>query len=96
MAEELSFTWDPEKAESNVRKHGVTFTEAMTAFADPLSITIPDPDHSIGEFRSLLLGRSLQGHLLVIAHTEIDDDIRLISARKATRKERNDHEEKRQ
>jgi hypothetical protein len=95
MAEELSFTWHPEKAESNARKHGVTFIEAMTTFADPLSITITDPDHSIGECRFLLLGQSLQGRLLVVAHTERDDEIRLISARKATRKEKSDYEEKR-
>jgi hypothetical protein len=50
----LYFDWDPEKADSNVKKHGVTFAEAATAFGDPLSVTIPDPDHSVGEARFIL------------------------------------------
>lgn len=89
----LRFEWDAQKSQSNSRKHGVTFGEAMSAFADPLSITVPDPDHSIWEVRHLLLGQSTRGRLLVVAHTERVDRIRLISARVATRHERKVYEE---
>jgi hypothetical protein len=90
---DLSFTWDPIKDAANARKHGVPFAEAMTAFADPLSITIPHPDHSTGELRYLLVGLSSRRRLLVVAHVERGDQIRLISARPATRRERHDYEE---
>ena len=90
----LSFEWDPSKAESNERKHGVTFSEAATAFGDPLSLTIPDPEHSVGEARSVLVGLSFQGRLVVVVHVERGDSIRLISARLATRVERRAYEEK--
>ena len=89
----LEFEWDPEKADANQKKHGVSFNEASTVFADPLSLTIPDPDHSEREERMLLLGTSRSGRLLVIAHTWQDRRIRLISAREANRRERNDYEE---
>ena len=90
----LRFTWDHPKALANVRKHGVDFLEAATAFGDPHSISIPDPDHSPrGEERWLLLGYSQQGRLLVIAHTEQGDEIRIITARLATRPERETYEE---
>ncbi len=59
----LEFVWDSRKASSNARKHGITFAEAATAFGDPLSITVPDPDHSDDEARFLLIGRSLRHHL---------------------------------
>ena len=88
----MEFEWDPEKAERNFRRHGVAFTEAMTIFADPLEVTIPDVAHSEGEFRFLSLGRSEAGRLLVVAYTERQDGIRIISAREATPKERRDHE----
>jgi len=87
------FVWDSEKAAANLRKHGVDFHEAATAFGDPLSITIPDPEHSIGEERWLLLGQSVAGRLLVVAHTEHRDEIRIINARAATRRERQTYEE---
>lgn len=90
---ELSFTWDPRKDAANRRKHGVAFSEARTAFADVLSITIPDPAHSAGESRFILVGRSHRGRLLVVAHIELGDEIRIISARPATRRERHDYEE---
>jgi uncharacterized DUF497 family protein len=91
---DLEFEWDAAKAQANLLKHGVSLEEASTAFADPLSMTIPDPDHSLPvERRWLLLGRSSAGRLLVVAHTERGDSIRLISARTATRKERKTHEE---
>lgn len=90
---ELSFEWDPAKAEANARKHDVTFKEAATAYGDPLSVTIPDPEHSAREVRFMLLGRSSAGRLLVVAHTERGERIRIVSARLATRRERRDYEE---
>ena len=89
----LHFWWDPGKGAANFRKHGVSFSEAATAFGDPLSITIPDPAHSIGEERFLLIGRTEGGRLVVVAHQEQADDIRLITARRATRRERTTYEE---
>ena len=89
----LRFSWDPAKAAANLRKHGVSFIEASTAFTDPLSITIPDPDHSVGEERFVLVGRSGRGRLLIVSHAERSDLIRLISARLATRRERKTYEE---
>jgi len=88
----LQFVWDRAKAAANLQKHGVDFTEAATAFGDPLSITIPDPAHSEGEERWLLVGQTTAGKLLVVAHTERGDEIRLISARLATRRERENYE----
>lgn len=89
----LRFDWDPEKAASNEKKHRVAFSEAATAFADPLSITIPDPGHSSGEARFILLGLAFRGRLVVVAHTEESDSIRIISARPATRSERRSYEQ---
>jgi uncharacterized protein len=88
----LEFEWDAEKAEANRKKHGVPFSEAVTVFGDPLSVLIPDPDHSAREERFLLLGRSRTGRLLVVSHTERVERIRLISARPATRMEKRDYE----
>jgi uncharacterized DUF497 family protein len=88
----LQFVWDRAKAAENLRKHGVDFAEAATAFGDPLSITIPDPAHSVGEERWLLVGQTTAGRLLVVAHRERGDEIRLISARLATRRERETYE----
>ena len=89
----LTFEWDPEKAGSNVQKHGVSFEEAMSAFADLLSFAIADPDHSRGEQRYLLLGVSYQGRLLVVSHTERGETIRIINARRANRREKRVYEE---
>lgn len=89
----IAFEWDPDKAERNLKKHGVSFQEATTVFADPLSVTIPDPDHSQDEERMLLLGMSIAGTLLVVGHTERGERVRLISARLATRRERRDYEQ---
>ena len=90
----LRFGWDPRKAAANLRKHGISFDEASTAFADPLSITVPDPDHSADEGRFLLVGLSLRHRLLVVIHAErSESDIRLISARLASRRERRIYEE---
>jgi uncharacterized DUF497 family protein len=89
----LRFSWDSRKAASNLRKHGVSFEEAVTAFGDPLSLTIPDPLHSESEDRFVLLGLSGNSRLLVVVHAERDDDdIRIISARLASRRERIQYE----
>jgi len=88
----LIFEWDPQKAKSNLEKHGVSFEEASTAFEDPLSLTISDPLHSIDEERMVLIGMSHRDRALVVVHTEREDNIRIISAKKATRKERKNYE----
>lgn len=87
------FEWDTKKAESNAGKHGVTFDEACTVFGDPLAILKLDPDHSAGEQRYLLLWMSSRHRLLVVAHAERPPRTRLISARRATAKERRTYEE---
>ena len=89
----LRFLWDPRKAGSNERKHGVGFQEATTVFDDSLSVTIPDPAHSVDEQRFLLLGVSIRRRLLVVAHSERGESIRIISARRANRRERRIYEE---
>lgn len=88
----LVFEWDAEKASSNSRKHGVSFEEAGAAFADPLSLTISDAEHSEGERRFVLVGMSAAGRLIVVAHTDRRDRIRLISAREANPRERRAYE----
>jgi hypothetical protein len=88
-----TFEWDLAKDEANRRKHGVSFRDAVSAFRDPLSLTIPDSVHSIGEQRFVLLGENDEGELLVVAHTDVDERIRIISARRADRRERRDYEE---
>jgi len=89
----LTFEWDKKKAASNFRKHGVSFEEAATVFGDRLSLTVLDPDHSRGEERFIVIGLSAFGRLLVVAHTERSDTIRIISARLATRGEKVSYEE---
>jgi len=89
----LSFEWDDNKAKLNVTKHRVTFGEASTVFGDPLSLTIPDPAHSQFELRFVIIGHSHQRKLLVVVHTQRGDNIRIISARRATRRERKTYEE---
>ena len=90
----LTFEWDAKKAAANAEKHGVTFEEAATAFGDPLSITIDDPDHSEEEERFVLLGMTHRARIVVVVHTEEGGDaVRLISARLATRRERKDYEQ---
>lgn len=84
----IRYAWDPRKADANLRKHGVSFEEAATAFGDPLSLTTRDPDHSLDEERFILIGRSSSQLLVVVVHVERDDIIRIISARPASRRER--------
>ncbi|MBL7180944.1 MAG: BrnT family toxin [Pseudomonadota bacterium] len=88
----LIFEWDLKKAKTNLEKHGVSFEEASTAFKDPLSLTIDDPLHSSDEKRLVLIGISYNNSMLVVVHTERGDHIRIISARKATKKERIEYE----
>lgn len=87
------FEWDPAKAGANLAKHGVSFEEAVTVFGDPLSLSMPDPSHSEEEERFLVLGASTAHRLLVVAYAERPPRTRIISARKATRRERNEYEE---
>ena len=89
------FEWDPRKERRNRRKHGVGFDEASTVFGDALSITIPDPDHSDDEERSVIIGVSHRQRLLVVVHTEQDEQqiVRMISARPADPDERREYEE---
>ena len=89
----LSFEWNRLKAWHNHAKHGVSFEEAMTVFADPLSLTIADPDHSEVEDLFVILGLSDKGRLLVVVHVERGDTMRLVSARLATHRERRTYEE---
>ena len=90
--EELKITWDEDKNLSNITKHNISFEEAATVFRDGLSITTDDPEHSQDEERFATIGLSAQGRLMVISHTLEPDLIRIISARKPTRKEREDYE----
>ncbi|MFH1859884.1 MAG: BrnT family toxin [bacterium] len=87
------FDWNPDKAESNLRKHGVTFEEASTVFGNPLSLLMKDPYHSVEEERYVLLGMSVHQRLLVVAFAERPPLTRLISARQSTRAERRKYEE---
>ncbi len=89
----FNFEWDEEKAKANFKKHKVSFDEAITVFSDPLSITIPDPDHSIDEERYIDIGTSDKGRVLVVVYTERGANIRIISCRKATPAERRRYEE---
>ena len=89
----MKFEWDARKDAANRRKHGVGFREAATVFGDPLAATFPDVDHSISEQRFLTIGASAGGRMLVVAHVEIRDTIRIISARPVTRRERKFYEE---
>ena len=89
----VRFRWNPEKHAVNIRKHGVGFIEEMTVFGHPLSLVIPDPAHSAEEERWLLLGSSSRGILLVVAHAEDGDEIRIISTRQASKRERKMYED---
>ncbi|MBI1895622.1 MAG: BrnT family toxin [Acidobacteria bacterium] len=89
----MTFTWDPKKAEENLKKHGVDFREAATVFDDWLSTTFLDSEHSTGKQRFLIIGMSALSRILVVSHTETGDTIRIISARTATRRERKFYEE---
>ena len=89
----MRFEWSAAKAAVNFRKHAVSFREAVTVFGDALSVTVPDADHSMREARYLTIGCSSNGRLLVVAHTDAGDAVRIISARQATRREWRSYEE---
>jgi uncharacterized DUF497 family protein len=89
----MEFEWDPNKAARNLRKHGVSFTEAATVFDDPLSVTVPDPDHSTDEERLIIVGQSHQRRLLIVSFAERGDRFGIISARQLTRAESKAYEQ---
>jgi uncharacterized DUF497 family protein len=90
----VRFTWSPRKARENLHKHGVSFEEATTVFADPLARIFGDPDHSIGERREIIVGHSTYPRLLLVSFTELDEDVvRIISARRLDNIERRKYEE---
>ena len=89
----MKFQWDPRKATKNLARHGISFREASTVFGDPWASTILDPDHSVDEVRLLTIGRSTAGRLIVVSHTEREDEVRIISARSGTRGEKKRYEQ---
>ncbi|MEI8352997.1 MAG: BrnT family toxin [Lentisphaerota bacterium] len=89
----MNFEWDTHKADCNLKKHGVSFHEASYVLGDPLSITYPDPDHSMNEHRFITVGTSRSGRVLMVAHTYRGNNVRIISARKTTRQEQRHYEE---
>jgi uncharacterized DUF497 family protein len=88
----VTFEWDPKKVTANLKKHGVSFDKAVTVFGDTLSLTIADPDHSVGEPRCVIIGMSYLGRLLVVVHADFGATIRIISARRAGRAETRTYE----
>jgi hypothetical protein len=92
---DIKFEWDPNKASSNIKKHDVSFDEAQSVFFDSYARLIPDPDSSFGEERFIILGQSRDFQALVVCHCyrDPDDNIRIISARKADKSERKQYEE---
>jgi uncharacterized DUF497 family protein len=89
----LKFEWNPKKATSNLSRHGVSFEEALTVFRDALARIFDDEDHSIDEQREIIIGHSAKARLLVVCFTSQGESVRIFSARKATRREREDYEE---
>jgi len=90
----LRFEWDRKKAASNLFKHKVSFEEALTVFGDPLARIFDDEDHSFEERREIIAGTSAKARLLIVCFTSEHDSVRIFSARRATRSEREDYEEK--
>jgi uncharacterized DUF497 family protein len=88
----MEFEWDEQKAAGNLKNHKVAFEEAATVFGDALSSTFPDPDHSLEEDRFITIGTSDRGRMLMVSHTDRKGRVRIISARKATRRERKAYE----
>jgi len=89
---DIRFEWDRRKAASNLRKHGVSFDEALTVFRDPLARIFDDEDHSMREACEIIIGHSMKQRLLVISFVDRQEAVRLVNARKATRREREDYE----
>lgn len=90
----LGFEWDDDKASANLKKHKISFEEAKTVFADPFSITLNDPAHSLDEHRFVDIGVSADGKILVVSYIERRQTIRLIGCRKAIKAERRIYEER--
>ena len=88
----MKFEWDPKKAEHNAKKHGVKFEEASTVFGDPLAATVPDLRHSVEENRFVTMGQSRENRLVVVAHIDRSGQVRIVSARLATWRERRKYE----
>ena len=91
----MNFEWDESKQISNLEKHGISFEEAKNVFNNPLAVIFDDPLHSIEESREIIIGHSSQNQLLLVVFTERSDAIRIISARLATRRERENYERNR-
>jgi uncharacterized protein len=89
----MEFKWDKSKATANIRKHGVSFEEATTVFSNPLAVIFDDEEHSLDEQREIIIGHSQNNRLILVSFTERLDAIRIISARLATRSEREDYEQ---
>jgi uncharacterized DUF497 family protein len=89
----VTYEWDPVKAGANLAKHRVTFEEAASVFLDPSALTFSDPDHSDQEDREITIGRSSRKRVLFVAHAGRESRVRIISARRATRRERRQYEE---
>ncbi len=89
----MTYEWDSAKAAANVEKHGVSFEEAASVFLDPAALTFSDPDHSDDEERAITIGRSARQRVLFVAHTEREDRLRIITARRATHREQEQYEE---
>ena len=89
----MIYEWDPKKARANLRKHHVSFEEGATVFLDPFAVTYPDPDHSGEENREITVGRSARHRVVFLSHTRRGERTRLISSRKATKRERKQYEE---
>jgi len=92
----MFFEWDLKKAAINFKKHGVSFEEAVTVFGDSFSLTFSDPDHTHDESRFLTVGLSGNGRVLIISHTDRAENVRIINARKMTKRERKFYEENNQ
>lgn len=89
----MVYEWDAKKAKRNRRKRRISFEDAATFFLDPLALTFPDPDHSLGEEREITIGLSSRRGVVFVSHCQREDSVRIISARKATRGERKQYEE---
>jgi uncharacterized DUF497 family protein len=89
----VKFEWNLKKAALNLSKHGVSFEEALTVFADPLAKIFDDESHSLGEQREIIIGHSVNQKLLLVCFTAEGESIRIFSAREATKRERKDYEE---
>lgn len=89
----MEYEWDPEKDKVNRRLHGVSFAEASTVFLDPLAATVPDERFALGELRFRTTGHTLTNRLVIVAHAERGDRIRIISAREVTTRERRQYEQ---